>query len=475
MKQVLFALIVLLSAGYWLAAESPAQSPAGEPRPNGGKPDDPQGPPVGDIYQKTKEIYSAIEKLESGSIPEQQDGFDKLRAMGPAVLPFLAAHLKEKAVFLELTRQIIEQGLSKGHAAGTFTAPLYNITKSFGTNAAFIEKYFYGRYLGALKLFEQENYNEAKELAMAILTIEKNLSFRNQLQLLKIQCEERIIQAGVLRAALTARPRAELPAGLYESTDRVNLTLKLENVSLVPIEIDFGADNIIALNVISNLYDPFGSFNNKMRTELIPLKVETLKLNPNEKKEWEFTLEIARDNPDSPFYKTYMLYAEISPRNIKSEALEKRIGMLQSIRKIVSTNINLRVFPPEVGPVLKNPLGKLEAAIKGGVPLDIFLCSLLVPEPEQAQAIELLIKALEKPPRNNRDSVATPPAERSGVPTPSGPQTGSGIEISPQVWDTVIMNCLKHITNLPFEINKSTWLEWFRQRQQPNPVREKKK
>jgi len=425
----------------YLWSEPPAQ-----------KPDDSQSHPVGDLYQKTKEIYSAIEKLESSSLPEQQEGFDKLRAMGPAVLPFLAAHLKEKSVFLELTRQIIEQGFSKGNATGTFTAPLHNIGR-LPTDAAFIEKYFYGRYLGALKLFEQENYNEAKDLVAAILVIEKSLSFRDQLQLLKIQCEERIIQAGVLRATLIAKPREGLPAGLYESTDRVNFTLKLENVSLVPIEIDFGADNVIALNISYNLYDPFGSFNNKVSVEPIPLKIEKLKLNPNEKKEWEFGLEIGRDNPESPFYKTYMLYAEISPRSIKSEALEKKIGILQTIRKIVSTNINLRVFPPEVGPVLKNPLDKLGTAIKGGVPLDIFLCSLLVPEPAQSQAIELLINALEKPPS----------------------RLESGLEISPQVWDTVIMNCLKHVTSLPFEINKATWLEWFRQKQQLNPEREKKK
>ena len=422
MKQVLLTFIILSSVGYCLMAEPTAQ-----------KPDD--------LFQKTKEIYAAIEKLETGNIPEQQDSFNKLRAMGPAVLPFLSARLKEKAIFLELTRQIIEQGFSKGAAAGTFTVPLHDIGR-LPTDAAFIEKYFYGRYLGAMKLFEQENYNEARDLVSAILTIEKNISFRNQLQLLKIQCEERIIQSGVLRATLSAQPRAGLPDGLYESMDRVNLKLKLENVSLVPIEIDFGGDNIIALNVSFNLYDPFGSFNNKVRTDLIPLKMDALKLNPNEKKEWEFNLEVARDNQESPFYKTYMLYAEISPRNIKSEALEGKIGMAQTIRKIVSTNLSLRVFPPEVGPVLKNPLEKLGAAIKGGVPLDIFLCSLLVPEQDQPQAIELLINVLDQPPA----------------------QTGSGIEISPQVWDTVIMNCLKHITNLPFEINKATWLEWFKQK-----------
>ncbi|MEW6026963.1 MAG: hypothetical protein AB1599_06700 [Planctomycetota bacterium] len=422
MKQVILALVILLSAGYCLVAEPPAQK-------------------QDDLYQKTKEIYSSIEKLESGSIPEQQAAFDKLRAMGPAVLPFLSAHLKEKAVFLELTRQIIEQGVPKGGQSGTFTSPLHNIGR-LPADSAFIEKYFYGRYLQALKMFEQESYHEAKDLVTAMMTIEKNLSFRSQLQLLKIQCEERLIQSGVLKATLTARQREELPAGLYESTDRVNLTLKLENVSLVPVEIDLGKDNIIALNVSFNLYDPFGSFNNKVRAELMPLKVEGLKLNPNEKKEWEFVLDMTKDNPGSPFYRTYMLYAEITPLSIKSEALEKRLGISQTIRKIVSTNLNLRVFPPEVAPVLKNPVEKLDAAIKGGVPLDIFLCALLVPEPQQPRAIELLIIALENPPV----------------------KTGSGLEISAQVWETVIMNCLKHVTNLPFEVNKATWLDWFRQR-----------
>ncbi|MBI5779314.1 MAG: hypothetical protein HZA49_07650 [Planctomycetes bacterium] len=422
MKQVLLTLIILSYTGYCLIGE-------------------PQTQKMDDLYQKTKEIYSAIEKLESSSLPEQQEGFDKLRAMGPAVLPFLSAHLKEKAVFLELTRQIIEQGIAKSNSGVAFTTPLHDLGR-MPTDAAFIEKYFYGRYLAALKMFEQESYYEAKDLVVAIMTIEKNLSFRNQLQLLKIQCEERLIQSGVLRATLTAKPREGLSAGLYESPDRVSLILKLENVSLVPIEIDFGKDNIIALNASFNLYDPFGSFNNKVRTEQIPLKLEALKLKPSEKMEWEFVLELGRDNPDSPFYRTYMLYAEISPRNIKSEALEKSIGIAQTIRKIVSTNLNLRVFPPEVGPVLKNPLAKLEVAIKGGVPLDIFLCSLLVPESEQPKAIELLIMVLEQPPA----------------------KVESGLVISPQVWDTVIMNCLKHVTNLPFEINKSTWLEWFRQK-----------
>lgn len=153
-------------------------------------------------------------------------------------------------------------------------------------------------------------------------------------------------------------------------------------------------------------------------------------------------LDIGKDSPESQFYKTYQIWAEISPLSIKSEALEKKIGMSYAIRKIVSNNIGLRVFPPEVAPVIKDPLNKLESAIKGGVPLDIFLCALLAPEPDQPQAIAMLIQALE-----------TPPVHKD-----------RGIPVSQQVWDTVIMNCLKHVTKLPFEVNKATWLDWFKRK-----------
>ncbi|MDI6732565.1 MAG: hypothetical protein QME16_01350 [Planctomycetota bacterium] len=397
-----------------------------------------------ELYQKTRAIYECLDKLESGILVEQQNAFERLRSMGPMVLPFLSAHLKEKAVFLELTRQIIEDGFGKSHSrsltGGLTTAPLSNIA-ALPLKDAFIEKYFYGRYLQALKLFDQENFQEAKELVRAILTIEKNLSFANQLQLLKIQCEQSIIQQGLIRATLCAKPREGLPAGLYENTDRIELKLKLENVSLEPLEMEFGKNSVIVLQIDFNLYDPFGNFNNKIREETIPLSISNLKLNPNEKREWDFLLDISRDNPNSPFYRTYLLSAEIRPIRIKSEVLKDKIG-IETARKIVSTNVRLRVFPPEIEPTLKSPIEKLQLSLEGAIPLDVFLCSLLIPENQQAKAIELLITTLERPPI----------------------ETLKNIGIQREIWESVIMNCLKHMTNLPFEVNKNTWIEWFKQK-----------
>ncbi|MFH0888429.1 MAG: hypothetical protein V1871_04405 [Planctomycetota bacterium] len=395
-----------------------------------------------DIYQKSKKIYEAIEKIDSGNITKQQEGFEQLRLMGPMVLPFVSAHLKEKSIFLELVRQIIEDGIFKdGKPSGIFTAPLHNIN-SLPPETALVEKYFYGKYLQSLKLFDQENYESAKELATAILTIERKLSFSNQLKLLKIQCEEMIIQRGLLKATLIPIPKEGLPSCLYEIGDRIKLTLKLENVSLLPLEIIFGRDNFIMLQVNLNQYDPFGNFNNKVLTEEFPVKINSVKLNPNEKKEFELVLDTLRDNPNSACYRTYTLYTEIRPETIKGETLEKKIGMNETIRKISSPSIMLRIFPPDVKPALNNPIEKLETALQGGIPLDIFLCSLLVPESKQTQAIELLIKALESPPIKTLEE----------------------IKMSPEVWDLVIMNSLKHVTNLPFEINKTTWLEWFKRK-----------
>ncbi|MFH1230897.1 MAG: hypothetical protein V1709_05305 [Planctomycetota bacterium] len=340
-------------------------------------------------------------------------------------------------MFMALVRRIIEEIKS----AVMFTTHLHN-NNNLPPETAFVEKYFYGKYLQALKLFEQENYELAKELVTAILAIEKNLSFFNQLLMLRIQCEEMIIQRGLLKATLIPTPKEGLPLCLYEIGDHIKLTLRLENVSLLPLEIVFGEDNFIMMQVNLNQYDPFGNFNNQVLTEEIPIKIKSVKLNPNEKKELELVLDTSRDNPNSGCYRTYNLYTEIRPETIKSETLEKKIGTNETIRKILSPSIMLRVFPPDVKPVLNNPIEKLETALKGGIPLDIFLCSLLVPESKQTQAIELLIKALESPPIKTLDE----------------------IKISSQVWDLVIMNSLKHITNLPFEINKTTWLDWFKQK-----------
>jgi hypothetical protein len=391
-----------------------------------------------DLHQKAKVIYDAIEKLQSESIPEQQEAFEKLLSMGPEVLPFISAYLKEKAIFLELVRQIIHKDIHS-NVSQTFTGSLHNIGK-LSSEATFIEKYLYGKYLQALRLFEQENYDLARELSNAILIIEKNLSFKPQIQLLKIQCEEMLIQKELLKTTLTATAQNLLPPNLYEIGENIHLTLRLENVTLVPLEILFQENDVIYLDVQYNQYDPFGNFTSQKWVEEVPIKINSLKLAPSEKKEWTFVLETKRDDPKSLSYRTYNLHTKIRPGTLKSEALKKKIGMRETFRKIVSPSITLKCFPPDVEPVLKNPLERLETALKGGIPLDIFLCALLVPEKEQARAIELLIKTLEQP------LTAYP----------------DGIEISPEIQETVIITSLKHITNLPFDVDKKTWLDWFK-------------
>ncbi|MCK4908734.1 MAG: hypothetical protein KAS70_02435, partial [Planctomycetes bacterium] len=82
-------------------------------------------------------------------------------------------------------------------------------------------------------------------------------------------------------------------------------------------------------------------------------------------------------------------------------------------------------------PVLKNPLPKLSQALDGGMPLDIFLCALLVPPEDQDKAVALLMNALQK---------------------------------SDESIKKVLMNSLKHVTQLPFLQEETDWLEWWREK-----------
>ncbi len=375
------------------------------------------------FYEWTKTIFELIDQLESLDSQEQKQAFEQLQQLGLPVVPFLVDKLKSKGVYLDLICQIqTEQfnSLSKMHQGGN-SQIVVNVLKGTVSQKELstIEKYYYGKYLQALRLFKLEKYQQAIGMINAIRLLEPKISCRSTLKQLKIKCEEQLLQQKILKATLIASKE------IYERGDQIEITLGLENLTLAPVEVSLGEMNLAVVYVTVAEYGPLGAFNSISRMEEVELPAEDIKMNPSDLWKTTFVIDTSRDNPQSINYATYTINLEIRPKKLKSISGE-------TIRKITTPVLRLKVFPPDVDPVLQNPLKALGKALDGGIPVDIFLCALLVPEKDYEKELALLMPALKN----------------------SDEQT-----------EKAIMNCLKHITGLPFAIDKQIWLGWWQGRQ----------
>jgi len=372
------------------------------------------------IEEKTKRIFELMEKLENPDKKIQGQAFNQLKEIGTPVIPFLIGKLKDKGIYLTLASQI---QMAYPPPAEEIKANMKMWQDIIGPvsdkDTALAEKYLYSKYLFAVQYYQKENYQTARGIIDAILTLEPKVSFRNRLQQLRISCDEKMLQQNILRASLWTEK------DIYEIGDQIKVVLKLQNVTADPLEVVLGKENYIVFNRALTQYDPFGNEETSGKMEEIKLTEETIKLEPLA--EWTKTIVVdtSQEDPESVYYRTYDLTAEIRPVRIKS-------GRQETIRKIISLPLRLRVFPPDVDPTLKNPLGTLGKALQGGIPIDIFLCALLVPETDKDKALELLIRALPD---------------------------------APDITKQAILTSLKHITNIPVGLEEEVWLKWWEERQ----------
>ncbi len=370
-----------------------------------------------DFYKQTNTIFNLLTKLDGADETDRQDALSQLVEVGPSVIPFLIDRLKDKSIYVELTRQIMER--HPGTEIKITPKLLKELSARAPKNESILtDKYLYSKYLEAQELARRERYEEAIKMVSSILVIEPRLSFGTKLKKFRIDCEEKLIKEKVIRTSLRADKE------IHETGDKINFSLGFENVTMAPIAITLGKKNPAVLYLSVTEYGPTGSYNNFDRMEKVELPDEKIVLKPQEKWEYTFELDTAKD-PRSLNYRTYTLGVEIRPLRIEG------VGDLTNIRKIVFPQVTVKTFPPDVEPVLKNPLPKLSQALDGGMPLDIFLCALLVPPEDQDKAVALLMNALQK---------------------------------SDESIKKVLMNSLKHVTQLPFLQEETDWLEWWREK-----------
>ncbi|MFA5793441.1 MAG: hypothetical protein WC980_00015 [Candidatus Brocadiia bacterium] len=385
----------------------------------------------GDVHEQAVRITKLIPALESKEAVIREQAFSQLLEIGLPVIPFMIDYLKDKSVYVDLTRRIMERAGFTSDFIEKELKSLKHIPAVSMTNLdrQVIEKYFYGRYLDALRLCQQERYDEARSLVRAVLMMDNRLKVHEQLQLLLISIEERVIQKNILMANLTSSRQKNI----YEIGDTAELVFRLQNVSRSPVQIDLGS-NPAVLYIAMTVHSTTGDYNSITRMQDVKLGVDGIELKPGEKKEFPVTIVTKGDMPESIYYRTYNVYLGIKPKMIKSEALADHLDKQETLRQIVTPEILLRYFPPDVGPALEKPMVFLEQALKGELPLDIFLCAQLVDEKDADKAIKMLFEYLDKFKDNNLKQT--------------------------------VLNCIRSLTNLPFELDETTWREWYKNKYQ---------
>ncbi|MBI4712279.1 MAG: hypothetical protein HY762_03095 [Planctomycetes bacterium] len=384
---------------------------------------------VGKLHDQSATITKLLEAMESTDNVIRVHAFEELVNIGLPVIPFIVNHLKDKSVYVELTRRIMaQQGLTSAMVEQELkSAPSVTDLK---IDRDALEKYFYGRYLDALRLFQQEKYEDAKRLTDTILYLEERLAIKDKLKALHVQCDEKILQETILKTELVAAK------AIYETGDPVTMTLRLTNATIQPMELLLGPNNPVVLYITLTTYDPFGNYNSVSRMDEFAPGADTLKFNPRETKTFPLVIDTKPDGRPGTYYRIYQIRAEIRPRQLTNIEAAAKLGTTEIFRKISSPEVTLKFFPPDVGPVLKDPLGALQQALAGGVPIDVFLCAMLIPDKDKDKAMEYIFNKLQ----NEKD----------------------------ETLKKCLLNCLKHITNLPFELDEKSWKDWWKTKTKGN-------
>ncbi len=416
----LFSVVLL-----WAAAAGGQQDPAQ-------KPPDPGGRSLADLFAE----------LESPDGMRARSAFDALAKVGPELLPEVekrlqscnARALAELLIAIRHPSEVVFTETDLPADVMRTDDDLARITPTISTaDLNSWEKALYAKYLDAVRLAKLSRYEQASKLCDAILVLDPSVSYRNAVKTLKVFAEERLLMKNVVRTEV------KTDRTLYEIGEVVDVSVTIENLTTELLEVEFAPSEEIKdsamrkyfegykpemyFRITYSQYDPLGTVSTSQLTQTIPVDKQ-VRLGPGERWVRTFAIDTMRDNPTNQLYRSYKVEGELRPMRI-------RHGGQTVFRRIAIDPLLVRVFPPDVDPVLQDPVGFLTRALEGGVPNDIFLCALLVPVKDLDRAIQLLMDSLVK---------------------------------APAAGQLAIMATLRHVTGAPISFEVDEWTRWYADR-----------
>ncbi|MEK7469843.1 MAG: hypothetical protein AAB074_20950 [Planctomycetota bacterium] len=353
------------------------------------------------LEEKAKRLMGLVGELDSDRPDVREDAATKLLAAGGDAIPFVIDGVYRKNAKLHL--QVLEKLLvqeKKGLPAELQLTDqdLKEIVKHRLGDAkltAPARTWLYGKYIEAVDLYRKGRYEEALAKTAAILELDPRIEFGDDLRKLRIKCEEKQVQVGLVRtAATTLTP-------ICQDNSIAKIAFNATNLAAGEVEIWFGAptdakdSDVVAavkkqamlhVEVVKQICEPDGSFRQESESLLKPLDRYSIPLKLGESKRL-YEMELPAMAPGPEMVK-FIIFAKM--RVVKIDGPEP----MEKERWIEFAPVEIRVIPGNIQAAGGNALQDLLTAIDKRQPDSVFLFCNIMPEKDRPLAAEALIKVL---------------------------------------------------------------------------------
>lgn len=325
------------------------------------------------LQQQLLSLFLIIESPHSDSTRVNR-ALKHILQLGPDVIPHIQKRFKNKRMpcyyYLLQKLQCQQETDLK-----TSTANVWNK-----------DKYFLRRYQQARHLLQTREIAKALRIAQAILALEPDIHFAEQVQDFVRQCKDRQVSQRVVGGEMRANSH------LYVPGQKLSLTLSVKNRRQMPLELSLKKNGIV-VKICMKEFDLYGQYREKLFSRIVPLGEKLLLAPGNAKSQ---TLQIANDKIAGPCYRIFVISAQI-PRS------QIRYGEAIKYSRIIFNSLTVSSLPRQLHCIVERPLAFCLGALKFDSPRQLFYASFFVKKSEQATLISALIGYLGQ--KNSLDPV----------------------------------------------------------------------
>ncbi|KAF0244461.1 MAG: hypothetical protein FD180_2488 [Planctomycetota bacterium] len=354
-----------------------------------------------DMEEKAKRLMALVADLDSERPDVREDAATKLLATGGDAIPFVidGVYRKNAKLHLQVLEKLVAQE-KKGLPAELQLSDddLKAVVKDrLGDTkqSSQVKTFLYLKYLEGVELFRKGHYEEAQAKAAAILELDPRIEFADAIRKLRIQCEEQLIQVGLVRTtATTLTP-------ICADNSIAKVAFNATNLAAGNVEIWFGDPNqagnpqvaaavkaqaTLHVEVSTQVCDADGGSSTETQSTEKPLDRYSVPLKTGETRRL-FEMELPAL---SPGVKLVKLFVSAKMRVVQID------GPTPMVRErwLRFPAVEIKVVPGNIQAAGANALQNMCDALQAAQANSVFLYCIVMPEGDRPKAAAFLIEIL---------------------------------------------------------------------------------